>query len=406
MIPALPEASMAPFLDRNELFRPPKEQVLGSDERVQIALDASPLADNKSVHDRFGIQGALIATIAAGGKHFIILDTRNTENNRDFLVIDETFSLEKNTGYKGVVEGTPLTIGRSHHNDRFKYPGTVSRKQFQVTYANGQLFLQNLVPMNETAITARLETIQAPSRSRIPIDERTIKVIDRVGKEENNSPESPYGYYKGYPILGRKSTSVCGGVYLGGSAREAVIVDEDSPTLRRGYRDATANLRHLFENGSTVPLGTILNEIMHQVQVIMPFDETKTDLICQPYYGDQLVGLSAFVEEHAGVCRHQALFAGYCIEQLINAGYMPGTVGVERNTSPNGGTHGWAVYRTGSEESAEIFVIDPTQSFVGTKQEAARRGGWSYELPASPHSSRGGRRYGRSILKWLGLSPR
>jgi hypothetical protein len=69
------------------------------------------------------------------------------------------------------------------------------------------------------------------------------------------------------------------------------------------------------------------------------------------------------------------------IERLIEDGNMMGAVGVERNTIEDmGGTHAWAVYKVRQSTTDEVIVVDPAQSFVGTKAQAQSRGRWQYHL--------------------------
>ncbi len=377
---------MMPLLDPREVNPPPSERVLAPDEQVQIDLDA-PLADSQEVHDRLGIRSNLVATVNAGSKSFLIVDSRNTRSNRDFFISDETFSKENRIGFKGVLEDEPVVIGRGHHTDRFSYPATVSREHFEVSYTDEALFIRNLRPTNKTTVTAHLaleQQHQGVSPRYAVEDIRTILVEDRLQAHpdfDEKDETAPYGYYMNHQILGRASKSVDGGVYLGGSAREAIVVDGKSVAMKQVYEGVATELRQSFQKNETLPMQSILLKVMHRVQEVMPYDGRKTEDISRQHHGDKLVGLSTYVKERVGVCRHQGLLAAYIIENLIKDGHMLGIVGVERNTVKDmGGTHAWAVYKTSSNEAEEVIVVDPAQSFVGTKAQAQREGRWEYRL--------------------------
>lgn len=389
-MPSLPQHEMMPLFGRGEVT-PPDERVLNPDEKVQIDL-AAPLADSHEMHDKIGIRGNLVATVNAGSKSFMIVDTRDTRSNRDFFITDETFSKEQRVGFKGVKEDEPVVIGRGHYTDRFDYPSTVSRDHFEVTYRDDGLFIRNLRPTNKTTVTAHMAAEQEPRHQamRHIVEEiRTHLVEDRMQQHPNfgeKDDTAPYGYYLNHPILGRASTSVEGGVYMGGSAREAIVVDGKSVAMRQVYEGVESDLRQSFARNETLPLRGILLKVMNRVQEVMPYDGRKTEDISRQHHGDKLVGLSTYLKERAGVCRHQALMSAYILENLIKDGHMLGAVGVERNTVEDlGGTHAWAVYKTRNNGRDEVIVVDPAQSFVGTKDQAQREGRWEYRLASDEY---------------------
>lgn len=377
-----------PSSDRGEV-PPYKEKVLSPDEQVQIDL-ALPLADCREMYDKTGIYGNLVAAVDAGHKNFMIVDTRSLQNNRAFVIIDDTFSVDspkQQIGLKGVREDDQVVIGRGHYADRFNYPGTVSRDHFAVTYTNNELCIRNLHPTNTTTLTAHMVNEQDPrsGNMRYVVKAiRTNRVEDRMLHTPNFSEKDDaalYGRYYGHPILGRKSRSVKGGVYLGSSAREAIVVDDTSVAMQKAYDSIVSNVRQPHARQETLSVDDILTKVMHGVKEVMPYDHFKTQSISSRYAQDKLVGLSTYLEGQAGVCRHQALMAAYILENLIQDGYLSGSVGVERNTIEDlGGTHAWAIYRAENASQYEGIVVDPAQSFVGTKDYARREGRWEYYL--------------------------
>lgn len=384
-------------------LRPPKElpippaQELAHDEKVEIDLD-SPLADKGEVYARFGINGRLVASINAGGKIFHIIDVREIGTNRDFFIIDDTYKHDSDSkkGFKGVAAFTePVVIGRANHQNRFEYPSTVSRNHFMVEFnkvkvldQRGELIITNLEPRNSTILTAytkkpNAETPQLRINQAIN-DIRTYRAEVRLQNNPNfgeKDETAPYGYYLNHPVLGRNSLSVDNGVYLGGGAREAILVDGRSETLKKVYEDLAENIRKGFKDRETATTQTILFQVMQKAQQVMPYDGPKTSQISKEFYGDKLIGLSTYVNQRAGVCRHQGLLAAYLTERLINEGFLNGGIGIERNTDDDfGGTHAWAVFKPGGGKTNETIVIDPAQSFVGTKNQAERENRWRYRL--------------------------
>lgn len=377
---------MMPIFGHEEITPLPSEKVLGPDEQVQIGLDV-PLTDSQEMHRRLGLCGNLVAIIDAGGKSFFIVDTRNGNSNRDFFIADETFSIADGVGFKGIQEDKTVVIGRRHYNDRFSYPATISGNHFEIFYSNESLFVRNLYPTNETILTAHIASESRPKGllHRYTVeDDRTHNVEDRMQAHPNfgdKDATAPYGYYMNHPILGRASKSVDGGVYLGGSDREAIVVDGKSIVMKQIYEAVASELRQPFERNETLPIQAVLMRVMSKVQEVMPYDSRKTEDISRQHHGDKLIGLSTYVKERAGVCRHQGLLAAYIIESLIKDGQMSGAVGVERNTVEDmGGTHAWAVYKSRNNGAEEVIVVDPAQSFVGTKAQAQREGRWEYRL--------------------------
>lgn len=380
-----PNEELMPF--SSEPTPPPTERLLEPKERVQIDLNM-PLADDWKVSLEVGIEGIHVASVDASSKRFLIIDTRATGKNRDFYIIDDTFSPSDKQGFKGVLEGKPVTIGRNHFTNRFSYPSTISRDHFQVVYEDGELFIRNLEPTNRTVVTAHLKEREGKLVEKllpfIGHATRTESADERIRQNPNfgeKDDTAPYGYYMNHPILGRQSTSVDGGVYLGGSAREAIVVDGKSDAIKGVYDSLNADLQSSLQRNETLLTRVILLKVMHKVQEVMPYNEVVAEKIGRQHSGDKLVGLSTFLKERAGVCRHQGLLAAYLVERLIRDGYMVGGVGVERNTVPGmGGTHAWAVYKAPQGGVEQVIVVDPAQSFVGTKAQAQQEGRWDYRL--------------------------
>jgi len=366
-----------------------EERFLWSREQVQIDVN-SPLYDRRETGSLLGINGLIIASIDVGGSMFSVVDVRGTGARRDFCIVeDEEIYLQDGLGFKGIPKNKPIVLGRGHHTDRFTYSPTVSNDHLEITYNDDGLFITNLEPTNDTVVTACLVEPKVELRSLPPLnrhvarDARTYRANERlVGHPDSRSPDelAPYGYYKDLPKLGRNSTSVNGGVYLGGSPREAIVVDGESEELIEIYEDFLADLEASIVSDEIVTNEDALAKVMYKVQKILPYDDEKAEAMSRKYWGDKLVGLSEYLKgpQPGGVCRHQGLLAAYIVENLISDGVLRGSVGVERNTvQVMGGTHAWAIFKP---EHGEAIVIDAAQSFVGTKRRAYHEGRWEYRL--------------------------
>jgi len=188
------------------------------------------------------------------------------------------------------------------------------------------------------------------------------------------------GYYGGRHIIGHDSR-INGGVYIGGTAREAIVVDDsrDNSSL---LRDSYAKLRHAIVRTSPlryrwrnkVPVAHALKAAYDYTQQLIPYDLDATHKITDAYPSDQKLDITKFIG--GGVCRHQALLAGYFTEKMIDEGLLNGEVHVERN-STTAGAHAWVKY---TPSSGEVYFIDPAQQFIGTAREAASAQ-WDYTLP-------------------------
>ena len=336
----------------------------------------TPLMKGDDFFEKTGIYADVIASVRAGDKDFLVVNLDGS--NKPYLLIDETFSPEYHIGYKGLEPGKPITIGRRHLNDRFEYSGYVSRDHFDIWCTDdGTIYVRNQQPLNETVVHA-VEIRSESTRGR------TIQVQRRLGHNPGFSGEmsdiAPYGYFKGYPILGRNSSYINGGVYLGGGSREAIVVDGESPEMRELSKTFLHELM-VESRDRIVTERWILQRVMDKVQRMMPVDDSVASTMHRRYNNDEIVGLSKYLR-NGGVCRHQALLSAFLIEKLSDNSLISGRVGVERNTSIDRYSHAWAVLKHDTNQDNTI-VIDATQNFLGTKNQAHRlqsQGVWNYYL--------------------------
>lgn len=376
--------------EHGELMPPVTEKKLSHNEDFEVSL-ALPVAPNYEVDAALGVHGALIATVKAADKSFHVVDTRDTKQYPGIFIVNgsDYVDFSKGIGCVQIPEGMPITIGRGDHADKLAYTDRISTRHFQVSHKDGTLQVRNLEPLNRTSVKARQampNREKPPRRPYIPlpggvVDRRSEALEKRIQDHPDFEPgdaENPYGFFKKLPILGRLSKKVSGGVYLGGSAREAIVVDHESEALNRVYNEFIANLGHHGRRKLTPT--SILTSVEKSVQSIMTYGENQVAAISRKFYNDELVGLSTYIEAGVGLCRHQGLLAAYFIENLIRDGYLHGSVGIERNTVEEmGGTHAWAIFKP-EDPRLDSIVVDPAQGFTGTKAQALRKGRWRYQL--------------------------
>lgn len=209
---------------------------------------------------------------------------------------------------------------------------------------------------------------------------RTIEVKKRLkGKSsfEEPSKESLHGKWQGRNIIGR-DCPINGGVYLGGSEREAIVVDDQKqPELINIYQELKGRGQRRVNSGGSFGKG-ILSDAYSLTKEVMPFNENRVNNLTKNLKPDQKVTLSSFIIAKAGVCRHQALLCAYLLEKLGKEKLVKGKVSLDRNSIPGMGAHAWVRY---ASPSGETFIIDPAQNFAG-KLENAGKNGWLYKRPS------------------------
>ena len=204
-----------------------------------------------------------------------------------------------------------------------------------------------------------------------------VKELGFYEERESDSGRTE-GFFQGRLIIGR-DTRINGGVYLGGSAREAIVVDDQKDeSLGRIYQALLERRRKAEqEQGKTFKDG-ILDEVWALVNTVMPFDKNRveevTSSLAQP---DSKIALSRFIG--GGVCRHQALLTGYLLERLSNEGLVGGKVSVDRNYVPGKGGHAWVRY---TNSIGAVYILDSAQKYIGALNDMdPTKERWFYERP-------------------------
>ncbi|RJQ16895.1 hypothetical protein C4573_02435 [Candidatus Woesearchaeota archaeon] len=201
----------------------------------------------------------------------------------------------------------------------------------------------------------------------LPFWNRSSHGQQRLNHEVNN------GTYQGRPIIKRDSR-INGGVSLGASPREAIVVDFQYGELDRQYQPlAQAVQRNPCAHESTILLAVyrVIDRVfIKRADKDLDFLIKKLDV-----KDDEKTKLDHFIRNGTGVCRHMALTAGALIERLIDEGYLTGKISVDRNDIP-AGAHAWARY---TSQKGEVIIIDPSLKFFGKLNDP--KACWPYARP-------------------------
>jgi len=325
----------------------------------------------------------IVAGVTAGDTSFVVVDSRGLDRyTPPFYLIQDG----EGSGYRGIWPNTPLTIGRGHHEDRFQYAPSVSREHFTLLFdeATNTLTLSDLSSTNGTFVTGYVseasEQYNDPSLRFVraiftPQVAEGLREYFDIGQQDETAPN---GMYKNHHIIGRQSTTVRDGVY-GTLSSEHIVVDDKNVIVQQAVESA---MRSLEAQGgaATLDYRTVLRLIGDQTDMLLTYDLKKTEELSKPHYDTNgLINLSEYLHEGVGVCRHQALLAALCMEEAIARGYLYGTVAVERNHDlQRDAAHAWAVLHRDGQES---LILDATNHFVGTREEAKKQGRWRYLVP-------------------------
>ena len=176
--------------------------------------------------------------------------------------------------------------------------------------------------------------------------------------------------YLGRPII-KRDAPIDGGVYLGGSEREALVVNsQKAPWLNHAYLVACEKTRHKGKIKKTlIPGATYLT-----VRELLSFDSPAVDKLTRDYPADQKVSLGHFLQEGKGVCRHMALLAAFILEKFQKEGHLNGKVSVDRN-SLYPGAHAWCRY---TNSAGKVFILDAAQKYFGTLEDSPKHATWHY----------------------------
>lgn len=187
-------------------------------------------------------------------------------------------------------------------------------------------------------------------------------------RSENNSIPK----YQDRPIIGR-DRPIDGGVYLGDTAREALVVDmKNSPALLGICEKVKQNAW----DGNTYDNSKILMPAFREVAGIITIknpDIVEQIIAERGWLGDRKVSLENFYREGFGVCRHMALGLGAVLESFIKDGILSGNVSVDRSMGTykgREGGHAWVRY---TNSAGEVLILDPMLNYAGTLVNAMQK---------------------------------
>jgi len=211
------------------------------------------------------------------------------------------------------------------------------------------------------------------------VDDYT-RVAEMKAKEKDiyspSDENAPHGYIYGRRIIGR-DTEINGGAYVANG--EAIVVDDEKYELTEScWTEIKAELDARIARGLNHKDG-IFRLVNDLVRKKMPYNlkavEKIDDRITKKHSGWYKVSLDLFLDARAGVCRHQALLAGYLFEKMTKETYISpengrpirylrGKASVERNWSKKTGTgHAWTKYVA---KSGDVVIVDPANNFIST----------------------------------------
>lgn len=190
--------------------------------------------------------------------------------------------------------------------------------------------------------------------------------------------------YQGRPVIGR-DRPIDGGVYLVNGAGEACVVDsKKDAVLETYYQYFLANLKRQVESRGLRINQLALDAVYEEAMQKMPWSMNRVqalnkklgvlDFSPEP----KKISLAVYITNGAGVCRHEALYAGFLLERLKKDGHIMGNVSVDRNWVEGKGGHAWVRY---TNRLGQIFILDPAQQFVGSLDEIDPRQHWFYKRP-------------------------
>lgn len=210
--------------------------------------------------------------------------------------------------------------------------------------------------------------------------DRTMMVETRLRNSEfyeESDEVAPNGYFGRRPIIGR-DVPVIGGVYLGASSREAIVVSENSKIMTEFYEIIRDQLDEARDAGVNIK-SRVMKMVFDYVLEAMPYSQEGVDKIAKDFKlgKDKKISLDIYLLRQSGVCRHQALMVAYVLESLKRDGYVRGNVSVDRNTVKGLGGHAWVRY---TNSRGEVYIIDPAQKYLGRLRDT-QDDRWFYERP-------------------------
>lgn len=206
----------------------------------------------------------------------------------------------------------------------------------------------------------------------------TLRAKDLLRMDPSYKPpskEAPYGKWKNRAIIGRDS-AINGGVDVGPGIECAIVIDDNKqPELLEAYDFLLEKAKDRTRRGYKFKEG-ILNDAYEVARELIPYDRDVKEQFDEKYK-DKKVELGNYIGR-GGVCRQQALLAGYLLEKLRREGLIKGKASIDRNNIPGEGGHQWVRYVNSANE---VFIIDPAQGYIGPLKKEYDSKLWDYKRP-------------------------
>lgn len=298
--------------------------------------------------------------------------------NGTFIIFPDGRRVSVGESVMEVPPGCEISLGAGYRVQAIPFP--LETQPFQnMPGAAGRASGPLTQPVRmQNSYEVRVDQVQGEAGRTIQAAER--RVGDGYIRGQNGEPDR----YLGRSVIGH-GTPINGGVYIGVSRREAIVVDFNEPVLERSYQEFLARMEKISGGSPQKFKASVLDELHDFVDARMggrgPGIMQRVDALLKEHEltGDQKVHLGFFIDRQAGVCRHRALMAASFLERMVAEGRLSGSVEVRRNGIGGVGAHAWAVYQNSGQER---IVIDPMQGYVGRADDV--RAPWDYrEAPSA-----------------------
>ena len=186
----------------------------------------------------------------------------------------------------------------------------------------------------------------------------------QVGSRSKKAKERISGMLEGEKYLGRhlieEDSKINGGILVGESNREALVVDRKYGELDKLYEKA----KKKATIDGKLNKSTIVHSVYDIVSKAMPAqDNEKVHKIVDQLNAseDRKVALDVFIQKGTGVCRHHAAASAALLERFVEEGHLGGKPSVDRNASALGG-HAWCRY---TNSAGKVFILDSINGVIG-----------------------------------------
>jgi hypothetical protein len=267
------------------------------------------------------------------------------------------------------------------------YGPDTSRRHVMLSIENGSPVITDQ-SANGTRIEAGGIVEEVPDHAH----EHTV-YANHMARRENLLDNE--GRFSGREVINRDTPDVDGKVDIRswGPGAEAIVIDSEKyPEQYQRMRSQFNNeLSKMAKSNEKPTESQVAEAILRTVSGMMTYDGEYVDDIAKKMSDEgkrvRKVELSLYLEEGKGICRHMALAAAWLGKEARRAGLFNGvpTAEVNEKLTGTGGAHEWM--RFTSNDTGDVYIVDPAQNYHGTLQESLERrvrGGeniWEYFRP-------------------------